>query len=421
MSTPADRLQNWAGNLAYGAIRRHRPQSVEEVQELVAGARRVKALGSRHSFTPLADTPGELISLERLEIGVTVDPQARTARVGGGIRYGELARELHRAGWALANLASLPHISVAGAVATATHGSGDGNPSLASGVIALELVTASGELVRLSRGALDFDGVVVSLGALGVVTALTLELVPAFEVEQRVYEGLPLARLERHFDAVLGAAYSVSLFTDWREAAFHQVWLKRRLGDPEAGGLEALGATPAAESRHPIRGYPAINTTPQLGAPGPWFERLPHFRLEHTPSAGEELQSEYLVPRDHALEALHAVYALREQVRPLLQVCEVRSVASDAFWLSPFDRQPCLGLHFTWRKDPLGVVELLPVLEARLAPLGARPHWGKLFTLPPEAVRPLYERLPDFQRLAGRFDPQGKFRNAFLERYVLLG
>ena len=416
-----ERLRNWAGNYAYAAARVHRPETVEQVQEIVARGRRVKALGSRHSFNGVADTEGDLVALDRLPRTIEVDRARGTVTVDGGARYGDLCGPLAAEGLALHNLASLPHISVAGACATATHGSGDEHGNLATAVTAIELVRGDGERVTLARGRdADFPGAVVALGALGVVVRLTLELRPAYEVRQDVYEGLPLDRLDDDFEAIASSGYSVSLFTDWRASRFEQVWLKRRVvaGEPADTAPEFFGARRATGPRHPIAGHPVEHCTAQLGAPGAWHDRLPHFRLDHTPSSGAELQSDYLVPRRHAVAALREVEALRDRIAPLLLVSEVRTVAADDLWLSPCHAGPVLSIHFTWKQDWPGVAALLPSLESRLLPLGARPHWGKLFTVPPPHVRALYPRLPDFRRLAERLDSAGKFRNAFLDAYV---
>jgi xylitol oxidase len=305
-------------------------------------------------------------------------------------------------------------------VATATHGSGDRNGNLATAVAAIELVTADGQTKSLSRGDAEFDGAVVSLGALGVVTRLTLDVIPAFGVRQSIHEGLPFDALLAHFDAVTSLAYSVSLFTDWRGDAINQVWLKRREGDGESSiDLADLGATPATRDVHPIPGMPTENCTRQMDVPGPWHERLPHFRMEFTPSSGEELQSEYFVPRERAIDALRAVNQLRDRIAPLLQISEIRTIAMDNLWMSPCYRQPCVGVHFTWKKDWPAVSALLPTIEERLAPLGARPHWGKLFTMPAEQIQSRYPRLNDFRDLMRACDPHGKFHNAFLERNIL--
>lgn len=413
---------NWAGNYTYQAARLHYPETVEQVQELVSRAGKVRVLGSRHSFNDIADSPEELVSLAHFDHAPVFDHANRQVTIGGGVRYGQLCGELHQAGYALHNLASLPHISVAGACATATHGSGDRNGNLATAVAAMELVTADGVLVHISREqhGEEFPGAVVGLGGLGVVTKLTLDLLSAFDVRQEVYENLPLAQLEAHFEEIAASAYSVSFFTDWQGGRVNQVWLKRRVPDDTAVAPEAtlFGATPAPTHRHPILTLSAEACTPQMGLPGPWYERLPHFRMEFTPSSGEELQTEYLVPRRHAAAAFRAVAGLRDQVGPLLQISEVRTIAADDLWLSPCYRQPCVGIHFTWVRDWAGVRQLLPQLEEALAPLQARPHWGKLFTMPAPQVQALYPKLPDFQRLLAAYDPGGKFRNAFLDRYI---
>ena len=416
---------NWAGNYRYRAARLHRPKTIEDLQALVVRGSKLKVLGTRHSFNDIADSPEDLISLEHLNRIVALDRERRTVTIEGGVRYGELCRYLHGEGYALHNLASLPHISVAGACATATHGSGETHGNLATSVAAMELVTADGELVVLSREqhAEEFQGAVVGLGGLGVVTKLTLDIVPAFAMRQDVYENLPLAQVEDHFDAIEASGYSVSLFSPWRNANFNQVWLKRRVEDGSILAVEPelFGATLATTQLHPIPGFSAINCNPQLGIPGPWHERLPHFRMEFTPSSGEELQSEYFVARRHAFAAFQTIDQLREQVGPLLQISEVRTIAADDLWMSPCYKQDTVSIHFTWIKDWDAVRKVLPLLEEALAPLNARPHWGKLFTMPPERLPALFPKLPDFQRLLRSYDPQGKFRNAFLDTYIFGG
>ena len=413
---------NWAGNYTYHAAQIHQPETVEQIQELVIRSNKLKALGTRHSFNDIADSPGDLISLEHFNQIVALDPERCTVTVEAGVRYGQLARWLHDEGYALHNLASLPHISVAGACATATHGSGDRHGNLATVVSAMEMVTGNGDVIVLSReqNREQFQGAVVGLGGLGVVTKLTLDISPTFEMRQDVYENLPLAELEDHFDELFSSVYSVSLFTDWHNATFNQVWLKRHVPDGAAIELESqlFGATLATSHLHPIATLSAENCTEQMGVYGPWFERLPHFRMDFTPSSGEELQSEYLVPRQHAFAAFSAIDQLREHIAPLLQISEVRTIAADDLWMSPCYKQACVGIHFTWKKDWPAVRNVLPMIEDQLATFDARPHWAKLFTMSPARIQSLYEKLPDFQQLLQYYDPQGKFRNAFLDKYI---
>jgi alditol oxidase len=354
---------NWAGTHVYRAQAIHRPTSRDEIRAIVARAPQVRVLGSRHSFSAIGDA-AELVSLDGLAPDVVVDRAARTVACGAGVKYGELATALAAEGLALHNLASLPHISVGGAIATATHGSGDGNGNLATAVSGIELVTSTGDVVTAARGDADFDGLVVGLGALGAVTRVALDVEHAYEVRQRVFEGLGWDALYEHFDEIAAGGYSVSV-------------------------------------------------------PGPWSDRLPHFRMGFTPSNGEEIQSEYHVARPHAGAAIRAVQGLAGTLRPVLQVCELRTIAADRLWMSPQYGQATLAMHFTWTREPEAVARVLVDLEAALAPFQARPHWGKAFLADAATLAPRYERLADFAALAERLDPRGAFRNDWLAAHVL--
>ena len=407
---------NWAGTYTYRARQLHRPETLEQVQQIVARAASVHALGSRHSFNEIADA-AELISLEALPADVRVERAAGTVSCNAGMTYGHLAARLKDEGVALHNLASLPHVSVAGAVATATHGSGISCGNLATAVAGLELVTSSGEIIRATRGEPDFAGLVVGLGALGVVTRRTLDVQPAYEIKQQVFEGLAWDTLYDHFDEITSCGYSVSIFTLWGQT-IEQVWVKSRLDEPERTESDLYGAVAATVERHPIIGLDPTPCTPQLGSPGLWSDRLPHFRMGHTPSRGQEIQSEYLVPRRHALAAIEALRARAEQIRPLLQVSELRRIAADQLWMSTGYGEDCLGIHFTWKREPAAVQALIIQIENILAPFQARPHWGKVFHADAAAIAPLYPRHADFVRLAERLDPRGAFRNAWLKAHV---
>lgn len=408
---------NWAGNLRYSATRVHTPSTLDELRRLVAGTPRLRPLGTRHSFSTVADTAYEQISTSDLVGPVVIDAETRTATAPAGTRYGEFAQALEAEGWALATLASLPHISLGGAIATGTHGSGDRSGSLASAVAALQLVTADGSLLTLRRGEPDFDGAVVSLGALGVVASVTLDIEPSYEIEQYVIERMPLAAALDDLEAVTSAAHSVSLFTTWRDPdLIDQGWFKRRPDLDPPLPRDHFGGVPAEGERHPLPGVSPVNCTPQLGVPGRWLDRLPHFRLAFTPSNGEELQSEFLVPRVHAADAIRAVRSLAPRIAPLLQVAEMRTVAADELWLSPSYGCDVLGLHFTWQPRQPEVEALLPVIEHALAPFDPRPHWGKLFAAGDLTAR--YPRAADFTALRARLDPDGKFGNEFLELHL---
>lgn len=409
---------NWAGNVRYQAGQLHHPSSLEQVRRLVAGSKRVHAVGTGHSFSRVADTTGDLVSVAGLRPDIEIDPDAGRVRVAAGVSYGELAPRLHAAGYALPNLASLPQVSVAGACATGTHGSGMALGGLAASVSALEMVIASGDLVTIGRAEHPdrFAGCVVALGALGVVTSLTLDLVPAFELRQYVYQELPRHALAAHWAEILASGYSVSLFTDWTTPGVDQVWLKC-LADRPVTDPRWMGARPADGPRHPIRHHGAANCTQQLGVPGPWYARLPHFRPDHTPSAGHELQSEYFVGRQHGFDAFLALDAVRDRIAPVVQVSEIRTVAADDLWLSPSYRRDSVAFHFTWHPDPQPMERVLELVEARLAPFAPRPHWGKLFRTAPEVIEARYPRLPDFARLAAELDAE-KFGNEVTRGYL---
>lgn len=412
---------NWAGNLRYSAAEIAQPATVEELCALVAAAPSVRAVGTRHSFNDIADSPALMVNLEKLNGTPELDETALTVTVDAGMRYGDLAGFLVEHGYALHNLASLPHISVAGAVATATHGSGNRNGNLATAVAGLEMVTADGRLLRVDRSSPDFNGMVVSLGALGICTRLTLDIEPAYEVRQDVFTDVPWTSVEQNFDAITSAAYSVSIFSSLAGPEASQVWLKSRTDAelPYAGSADFFGGTAAAEPMHPLPGMSAVNCSQQMGIPGSWSDRLSHFRLAFTPSNGDELQSEYLMERGSAVEAIRILRGMSAEIAPLLQVCEIRTMAGDDLWLSTNYGPDSVGFHFTWKPRQADVEALLARMETALAPLNPRPHWGKLFTLERPQLQELYPRFGDFQDLARRMDPQRKFVNAFLVNKVL--
>jgi xylitol oxidase len=412
-------LKNWAGNLEYSTGNVHYPKTVEEVQQVVKKCDKLTVLGSRHSFNKIADSTQNQLSTEHLNKVVMLDKASNTVTVESGMKYGELAPYLHENGYALPNLASLPHISIAGACATATHGSGVKNGNLSTAVSAIEFVNASGDVVTLSKNkdGEQFYGAVVALGALGVLTKLTLDLQPTFNMKQVVYRNLPMSELKNNFDDIQSRGYSVSLFTDWKNKNINEVWIKSRVEDNiTAADLELYGARLATENLHPIEGESAENVTEQMGIAAPWFERMPHFKMGFKPSAGKELQSEYFVPVEQAYDAMMAIEKLSEKIQPHIFISEIRTINADNFWMSPCYKKTCVAIHTTWKQEVDAVMNLLPLLEEQLAPFDARPHWAKLFTISPRVIQSRYKKLNDFKQLITQYDPNGKFRNEFLSR-----
>ncbi|GAB2675782.1 FAD-binding protein [Saccharopolyspora gloriosae] len=409
---------NWSGNYAYRAPRFAEPRGLDELAEAVTTGDRVRVAGTGHTFNGIADSADLRISLAAMPTGIEIDSARRVVSVTGPVRYRELAEHLHARGWALANLASLPDLSVVGAISTGTHGSGSRLRGLASDVRALEVLTARGELRELREGDAEFPGAVVGLGALGVITRLELAVEPAYQVTQHVYGSMPWTALPGELGALLASGYSVSLFTDFDDAGVRQGVVKERDGIPhEAGPFDRVGVGLVDGPRHPMAGGPAENVTVQA-APGPWHERLPHFRAGRTPSSGAEIQSEYLVGAEHAAAAVEALREAGPAFAPVLLVSELRSVAADDRWLSPAWERDSLAIHFTWRLDQSAVEAALPSVEAALAPFGARPHWGKVWAMGPDVLAERYPRLPDFRALAERWDPDHRFRNDFLDHHV---
>jgi xylitol oxidase len=412
--------QNWAYNHTFSARAIHRPESIDEVRHVVAAAHRIHAVGSRHSFNGIADSAGALIDLGGIDPEFVIDPDRRTVTAGAGANYGVLAAWLHPQGWALHNMASLPHVTIGGATATGTHGSGDRLPTLSAAVAELEIVTATGDMHVVRRGDRYFDGMVVSLGTLGVVTRIALDIQPAFSMRQDAFEGLEWDTMLADLDAVMSAGYSVSLLTKWSGPAVTRLWIKTRLEHdaPAEVSAEHLGATPAVQvsPNVTLTGLAALN--PFGGMPGPWSERLPHFRPGVDPGTVGHLQSEYMLPRTRAAEAISLLRAMSDRIDPHLLTSEIRSMTADDLWLSPAHGRDTIAIHFSWARD----LEIVPVISAEiermLLPLGGRPHWGKIIHTKAEGLAPLYPRLAEFRELAQSMDPGGKFRNAFLCAHV---
>lgn len=409
--------RNWAGNLTYGAAVVVEPETVSEVQECVARADRIKGLGTRHAFSPIADTSGVLLSTRRLNRVLSVDERTKQVEIEPGVTYGQLGHVLEQARIALPNLASLPHISVAGACATGTHGSGDSRQILTSAVVEMDLVGPDGSLKTIRRSDPEFPAVAVHLGLFGVVSRLVLQGVTAEPWKQEVFLRLPLSEAINQFDAITSGGESVSLFTQLREPMFDQVWVKQPVGMPYRLAFDEWMVR-ADRPMHPIAELSPVHCNDQMGIPGPWYVRLPHFRMDFTPSSGDELQTELLIAREVAAEAIAAVFMLSDIIAPVLQVCEVRTMAGDDYWMSPAYRRATVGIHFTWIGDWTRVRPVLAKVESALTPFQPRPHWGKISTLDPVHLRSAFPMAEAFRNMVQRLDPTQKFQNDFAYRIV---
>jgi xylitol oxidase len=407
--------RNWAGTYEYAAPRIVEVATVDDVRRAVGQPGRVRALGTRHSFTDLPDTTGTLVDVTGFAPSFELDEAAGTVTVPAGVRYGVLAVWLDERGWALRNMGSLPHINVGGAIATGTHGSGDANPVLSASVRALRYVGADAEVHEVRRGEPRFEALVVGLGAYGITVAVTLDIQPAFRMRQDIYTGVTWDAALAHYDELTSAGYSVSVFSRWEDPSVGYVWVKTRLDaddDPVTDAL--LDGVRAVGGESPLG--VEDNVTELAGVPGPWMLRLPHFRLDAQPSFGDEIQSEYFVDRADAPAALRAVRALGDGIRPHLIWTELRTAAADELWLSPAYRRDAVIIHFTWHNHPDAVAAAVARIEAALEPFGARPHWGKLHGFDRTAIERVHPRLADARAVFESLDPDGRFTNAHLER-----
>ena len=408
-------MQNWSKNVDFNDRAYLQQESLAELQEIVKSNQKLRARGTAHCFNEIANTSSYAFNLSKMPKTIEVDSASQSVRVAAGLKYGKLAPILHEQGWALNNLASLPHISIAGSISTGTHGSGINNKNLANQVLSLDLVTAEGELRHIDRAHPAFNAIVVGLGMGGVVYQYELKVEPTYQIRQVVYPNLPLDVLQRNFDGIMGTAYSVSYFTDWSSEQVGNIWCKFRDGEviPESIG----GCTQANKKFHVIDTLEPEWTTEQFGLYGPWHLRLPHFKLEFIPSVGEEIQTEFFVDRKDAAAAIEAVSKLGAEITPLLWITELRTIAKDELWLSGAFQRDTLAIHFTWKKLD-AIYPVIEKVETSLRPFNYRPHWGKVFTAEATYLKSVYPKMGEFQALMQALDPGKKFENSFTRKNV---
>jgi xylitol oxidase len=408
-------MKNWSGTVTFQDSHSYSPATVEELAKIVAKEGNIRARGSAHCFNAIADTSAASVTFENMTQEIVIDKDRAIVTVPAGMKYGELAVALHDRGWALHNMASLPHISVAGAIATATHGSGVGNGNLATAVRGLEIVLPDGNIKTVTSQDPDFAGFVVGLGLVGIVSKVELAIEPTFNVEQTVYRGMSRETYAANLDEIMSLAYSVSYFTTWAAAGGGEVWAKFRSGVKAPADLfETYRAT---SNRHPLPGLNPEPCTEQMAVSGPWHLRLPHFKMEFTPSAGDEIQSEFFIDRKDAPAAIAALEKIAPQINEILWVTEIRAIAADNLWMSPHYQRDSIGIHFTWKKVD-AAYEIVKVVEALLAPFKYRPHLGKVFSASPEYLKSVMPKMDDFKKLVQQIDPANKFGNAFTDNLL---
>ena len=408
-------MQNWSKNVDFNDRGYLQPDSLTELQELIRSNAKIRARGTAHCFNEIANTSSYAINLAKMPRVIEVSAETKSVKVSPGLTYGELAPVLHSQGWALNNLASLPHISIAGSISTGTHGSGIKNQNLANQVLSLDMVTAEGELRHLDRTSPAFNALVVGLGLGGIVYQYELKIEPTFEVRQVIYPDIPLDVLQRSFDQIMGSAYSVSYFTDWGSDQVGNLWCKFRADEviPDSIG----GCAQADKKYHPITSVNPEACTEQLGVPGDWHQRLSHFKLEFTPSVGEEIQTEFFIDRKDASAAIEVLSKLGDEITPLLWITELRTIAADDLWLSGAYQRDTLGIHFTWKKED-AIYPVVEKVEAALRPFNYRPHWGKVFTAEAQYLKSVYPKMSEFKALVEALDPTKKFENSFTRRFL---
>ena len=406
---------NWSGTVTFSDSNTFAPATTAELAEIIATNPKVRARGSAHCFNAIADTDAISVTFEKLPHELVIDKEKQIVTVSAGIKYGELAVALEKRGWGLHNMASLPHISVAGAIATATHGSGVGNGNLATAVRGLEVILPDGSFKKINSDSSEFAGYVVGLGVAGIVISVDLAIEPTFNIEQTVYRAMSRETYAANLDEIMSLAYSVSYFTTWAAAGGGEVWAKFRSGSVAPETL--FEAYPATSNRHPLPGLNPEPCTEQMAVSGPWHLRLPHFKMEFTPSAGDEIQSEFFVDRKDAPAALAALEKIAPQINEILWVTEIRAIAADELWMSPHYQRDCIGIHFTWKKVD-AVYEFVKVVEAVLAPFNYRPHMGKVYSASPEYIRSVMPKMSDFVRLVKEIDPMNKFGNAMTDNLL---
>ena len=432
--------QNWAKTVYYNHTI-HYPKTVEEIQHILQYHAKIRVLGSMHSFNNITKLPQEFngvyISMSNMNQVIKCCRGERVT-IQPGITFGELGEYLHERNFGFHNMASLPHITVGGAISTGTHGAGVFNGNLASHVMQVKLISADGKLrtYRIGQDP-EFQHIPVSFGLAGIIVEIELDIVPDYDIQQCIYENLPFNTIKKSdYKTAFSSAYSFSIFTQWKNRKFTSIWAKYRLRKGRNGNEESImidcpdmnKIKPSSNKVHPLPGGDTSFVSGGIGKnyKEPGYVGLPHFLMEGVPSQGEELQSEYFVSShmfDVVIEVLFHHFEENPKLYDLLYVSEMRFVAGDKLTLSPQHvLGSSIGFHFTWKKEFDQVVDALKGIENVLKPYNALPHMGKLFTMTGRELEGKYgqRNLRAFQSFVAPLDPLKKFVNPFLQNLILL-
>lgn len=404
----AIRLHNWGGNFNYSTQNIQYPRSVAEVQQIVKNAGKLRVVGSRHSFSKIADSECTMLSTIGLNKIIGINGSIPSVTVQGGLTYTDLLTSLNTAGFALPNLASLAEISVGGAASTNAHGTGVANQALANHIRSMEIVLANGSLLTIGPNDPRLKGMAAGLGAFGVVTQLELKLVPAFNITTYTYVNMPVQNSYENFAALQNMGFGVLLVNMFTAPDAWNIAIVYARSDANNTAMltsNLFGGTLVSQTTQPS--YLALLSIAQIGLSG---------------VDGNEIQTEYFVPISKAVEAIKAVTAVANSTNifpSLATAFVIRTIASDDLWMSEYyGNDTMVAIHFSWQNNVTAVEAVLPQLERAMIPYGARPHWGKMFTMEPEDFLPHYPKVNEFKKLAEQLDPKGKFRNEFLEENV---
>uniref|UniRef100_A0A915D0Y3 FAD-binding PCMH-type domain-containing protein n=1 Tax=Ditylenchus dipsaci TaxID=166011 RepID=A0A915D0Y3_9BILA len=421
-------LLNWGGNFNFSTQDIKYPTTTAGVQQLVKECKgKIRPVGTRHSFSEIANTNDTLICLVHMNLILSVDPSVPSVTVQAGITYTDLIPFLQSIGLAIPMMASLGEISIAGAINTAVHGSGAGIGNLATQVLGLQMVLADGSVVQYSKGQNDTElaAATVGLGALGIVTQVTLQAQPTYNLAINVFENMDMSVLDTQLYNITHSGYAINMWSTFgTPGVLDQVWITTKVdsnGVNAYGNVSQLYGAPAATAQSsPIAALPPTYVVPQMGIVGPYYERLTDYDLGLSGQEGQQTQSEYYVDFDDFVPALKALQTLSAEINAVVYVALFRITEKDELWMSPQYKKTTMAIHFSWQPKLDQVMALLPKIEAALAPFNPIPHWGKLYTLKPEQYLPLLPKYPEWREQVELHDPTHKFRNKWLEENIFV-